>query len=55
MTITEVMDRDKIKDARIARLEGVMEWIVRVAAEPGPDTHMALRRIVEEARKALNP
>ena len=38
---------------RIDRLEGVMDWVVRVASEPGPDTHMALRRIAEEARKAL--
>lgn len=39
--------------ARIERLEGVLDWIVRVALDPSLDKDMALFRIGDEARKAM--
>lgn len=39
--------------SRIARLEGLIYWISRVASDPGFNPDMAFRRIVEECSKAL--
>ncbi len=41
-------------EAKNKRLIRVLDWIVRVAGDPGAYPDMALRRIVEEGRKAMS-
>lgn len=42
------------REKRLELLEGALDWVIRVASDPGGNPDMALRRIAEEARKAMS-